>query len=166
MTKPETWNRDTILGNVPRLRRLASSEPERFGNLVEWWTHVVGELEPGELDALLYPDDASALLTIPRAATRLGVSPRTIRREVAAGRLPVVRIRSTVRIAATALTDYQNSNSRRIEEICLSLNGVTHTGSRSRSAASELDNLLAKAPRGNKRKSSKRRSAETSMLGA
>lgn len=46
------------------------------------------------------------LLTIPAAASSLGVSRRTLDREIAAGMLPVVRIRGARRVAEDDLQQY------------------------------------------------------------
>lgn len=46
------------------------------------------------------------VLTIGEAAQRLGVSTRTVRREIAAGRLVVIKIRGCVRIASEDLDQY------------------------------------------------------------
>lgn len=44
-----------------------------------------------------------AAMTISEAARRLGVSPRTVQRQVAAGRLPAIRLGRSVRIPADAV---------------------------------------------------------------
>lgn len=46
------------------------------------------------------------ILTIDQAAESIGVSSKTLRREIAAGRLPVVKIRKCLRIAPADLKDY------------------------------------------------------------
>lgn len=48
----------------------------------------------------------SALLTLPQAAERLGVSRRTVEREIAAGNIPSIRIRGARKIASRDLEDY------------------------------------------------------------
>lgn len=55
------------------------------------------------------------LLTITAAAAYLGVSPRTVAREVAIGALATIRIRGAVRIAESDLEAYI-ARSRRIEQ--------------------------------------------------
>jgi excisionase family DNA binding protein len=46
------------------------------------------------------------LLTLPAAAAQLGVSPRTLEREIAAGRLAVVRIRRARRVEQAEIERY------------------------------------------------------------
>lgn len=56
--------------------------------------------------------DASSttLISVRQAAGRLGVSPDTVRRRIAAGELPALRIGyRTVRIAESALREYIDS---------------------------------------------------------
>lgn len=55
-----------------------------------------------EVAALRRAQDAGAM-TVNEAARRLGVSPRTVQRQVAAGRLPAIRLGRSVRIPADAV---------------------------------------------------------------
>lgn len=48
-------------------------------------------------------DSGAPLLTVREAANQLGVSERTIKRRIATGELPVVRVGRSVRIDRTAL---------------------------------------------------------------
>jgi excisionase family DNA binding protein len=48
-------------------------------------------------------DDGAVMLSYRAAGARLGVSDRTIRRMVAAGRLPVVRVGASPRVPVAAL---------------------------------------------------------------
>ncbi len=88
------------------------------------------------------------LLTIPAAADRASVSRRTIEREIAAGRLPVIPIRGAVRIDERDLEAYiQQSRTTRTPS-CPSESAVIDGMSAFRSAAKEsrevLDRLLRK----------------------
>ena len=51
-------------------------------------------------------------LPIPAAAAEIGVSPKTLRREIAQGRLAVVRVRSRVLVLRTDLTTYLETHRR------------------------------------------------------
>jgi excisionase family DNA binding protein len=55
-----------------------------------------------ELVALRHAQDAGAM-TVAEAARRLGVSPRTVQRQVAAGKLPAIRLGRSVRIPSDAV---------------------------------------------------------------
>jgi excisionase family DNA binding protein len=56
---------------------------------------------------------SAGLLTIAAAAAELGVSPRTLRRRIAAGELPVFRDGGIVRVSRADLIRYVASKTRR-----------------------------------------------------
>ena len=100
------------------------------------------------------------MLTLGEAAGRLAVSARTVRREIAAGRLAVVRIGRALRICETDLEAYilRSRTLEKPEGLCLSKNVVTLGAYASKSAVSKLAVRLAKArptktPRNTKRNS-------------
>ena len=61
------------------------------------------EAQPGNLPA-------EPLLTVEQAAAILAVNPRTVRRAIADGELPVRRIRGCIRIEASALQAFIKSS--------------------------------------------------------
>ena len=65
-----------------------------------------GQERPGGRSMLA----AAGMLSLAEAASRLGVSPRTVRRRVAAGELRGVRVGRLVRIAEAELADYIRRN--------------------------------------------------------
>lgn len=106
------------------------------------------------------------LLTLDRAAEILGVDRRTLQREIAAGKLPVIEIRGGTRIAPADLEAYIASRRRyRTVEPCQSANVVAFPG---RSGSSTADDALRKllGARGRTRRSSARRSAARSSTPA
>jgi excisionase family DNA binding protein len=108
----------------------------------------------------------SDLLTLDRAAGILDVDRRTLQREIAAGKLPVIEIRGGTRIAPADLEAYIARNRRyRTVEPCQSANVVALPG---RSGSDTPDNALRKLleARGRTRKSSARSSAAASSTTA
>ena len=90
------------------------------------------------------------LLTYDEAALELGgVSTRTVEREVAAGKLPVVTVRGAKRIARVDLEAYILRNRRytTASTTCPSANVATLTTSARVSADDELSELLARVGR-------------------
>lgn len=109
---------------------------------------------------------AARLLTTEDAAERLGVSARSLRREIAAGRLAVVRIGRLVRIDPADVQAYiiRNRSMGRADG-WQSTNVVALGKFASRSADARLGALVGLAPRKRTRKSSKRASAAILSLG-
>lgn len=101
------------------------------------------------------------LLTLPAAADALGLSRRTLEREIAAGRLAVVQIRRAVRVAQSDIDGYIQRSRRYRMPACPSENVVTFGTSVSRSPASALSAALDAALPGRTRSRSKHRSAAT-----
>ena len=103
------------------------------------------------------------LLTYDEAATELGgVSTRTVEREVAAGKLPVVTIRGAKRIARADLEAYILRNRRfTTSPSSPSANVATLTTSARVSADDELSALLARVKRtpSNSKRASTRRTS-------
>lgn len=52
------------------------------------------------------------LLTVPQAGAALGISRRTVYRLIAEGELPVVMVRTRIRIAQEAIGAYVRSNTQ------------------------------------------------------
>jgi excisionase family DNA binding protein len=88
-----------------------------------------------------------ALLTTPEAAAQLGVSRRTIEREIEAGVLAYVNVRGAKRITPDDLAEYIARNRRYTPAPCQSANVVTFGTRASRSAGDALNALLARAGR-------------------
>jgi len=108
-----------------------------------------------------------ALLTLTAAAERLALSRRTLEREIAAGRLAVVRIRGAVRVAQSDIEAYIIRSRRyRQPSECQSENVVTFGTSASRSTAGALSALLDEVLPGRTRSRSKHRSAATTSTAA
>jgi excisionase family DNA binding protein len=88
------------------------------------------------------------LLTMPAAADRLGISRRTLEREIADGRISVVEIRGSVRIDEADLSAYIVQQRKTKARPCPSENVETDGMSAFKSAASAskeaLDRLLRK----------------------
>lgn len=55
---------------------------------------------------------ATKLLTVPETAAALGVSRRTVYRQIAEGELPVVLVRDRIRISQAAVRAYIRSNTQ------------------------------------------------------
>ena len=111
---------------------------------------------------------ADVLLTLPAAAEVLALSRRTLEREIAAGRLAVVRIRGAVRVAQSDLDGYIVRLRRYQEQPdpCQSANVATFGTSASRSRGSALSAALDEALPGRRRLHSKLRSAATMQTAA
>lgn len=107
------------------------------------------------------------LLTLPAAAAQLGISRRTLEREIAAGKLAVVCIRGAVRVAQSDLDGYI-VRLRRYHQpaACPSENVVTFGTSASRSRASELSELLDEVLPRRTRRPLKHRSGATTSTAA
>jgi excisionase family DNA binding protein len=105
----------------------------------------------------------AALLTLPAAALRLAISRRTLEREIATGRLAVVRIRGAVRVAESDLEAYivRLRKYQEPEAPCPPANVVTFGTSASRSRGSALSAVLDEVLPGRMRSRSKHRSAAT-----
>lgn len=59
----------------------------------------------------------TALLTIPEAAGRLSVAPRTVRRMLAAGELTRVTIRRAVRVTPESVEEYLRCHTAHVRAI-------------------------------------------------
>lgn len=91
---------------------------------------------------------APCLLSVVGAAARLGVSRRTIEREIADGFLPVVRIRGTVRIALADIDHYIAANKAARAKPLPGADVCKRTAEPvSRDGSAELDQLLQKRSR-------------------
>lgn len=84
------------------------------------------------------------LLTLPQAAGQLGISRRTLEREIADGRLPVVEIRGAVRIDEADLREYIVAQRKTKARPCPSENAATDGMSAFKSAARESSEALAR----------------------
>ena len=82
------------------------------------------------------------LLTIPETAAQLGVSRRTVEREIESGVLAYVEVRGAKRITPADLAEYINRNRRYTLAPCQSENVVTLGTRASRSAGDALNALL------------------------
>lgn len=88
-----------------------------------------------------------SLITVAEAAKSLAISPKQVRRLIDSGEIPVIPCGKGAkgdRIDPDDIETYKRRKKRtKGQETCLSTNVAVFGGSRSRSAASELDNLLA-----------------------
>lgn len=98
------------------------------------------------------------LLTTEAAAERLSISERTLRREIAAGRLSVVRIGRSVRICPDDIARFILASKGRGQP-CRSKNVIELGVYGSRSADKRLEHRLGQGPRSKTRSNSKPASA-------
>jgi excisionase family DNA binding protein len=84
------------------------------------------------------------LLTLPAVALQLGISRRTLEREIADGRVPVVMIRGAVRIDEIDLQAYIQQSRIKKTRPCPSENAATAGMSAFKSAASASSAALAR----------------------
>lgn len=101
------------------------------------------------------------LLTITAAAERLGVSRRTVEREIADGALAVIEIRGLRRIDANDIDSYLSARKITRVKPCPSENVETLGMSAFRSAAKESSALLDRLLQKRTRSTTKRNSAAT-----
>ena len=82
------------------------------------------------------------LLTTAEAAERLGMSPRSLRREIADGKLAVVRIRRMVRVCESDIESYILAYRRKEPSSCPPSNVVAFGIPASKSGAGSLRSRL------------------------
>ena len=115
----------------------------------------------------------SALLTLPEAAERLRVSPRSIRRLLTARTIPFVKVGSAIRFPVAALdewivaqTRYPETGNRagHPEAVCTERKAVPTGGSNTATPAGERLSNLLRLPTERKPHSSSRKNAPPSGM--